>query len=135
MNSRQTPEKRLDPVEGFCRFEDCSVPNGERCEQVAFGGPGTDRPGSKALPRRPASADVAVQDVEVAAKGDLHRRYGIEAVQTIVVADAESVVRASFVGPPSATGLWAAVAEVRQPGSSPEPHLGRPGGAALGDAR
>ena len=80
-----------------------------------------------------ASADVVVQDVEVGAQGDLHRRYGIEAVPTIVVADGEGVVRASFVGPPSATDLWAAVAEVRQPGSSPEPQLGqpdnRPGGA------
>ncbi|MEA2826672.1 MAG: hypothetical protein QOG43_1111 [Actinomycetota bacterium] len=73
-----------------------------------------------------ASADVVVQDVEVGARGDLHRRYGIEAVPTIVVADAEGVVRASFVGPPSATDLWAAVAEVREPGSSPEPQLGRP---------
>jgi hypothetical protein len=71
------------------------------------------------------SPDVAVQDVEVGARGDLHQRYGIEAVPTIVVADAEGVVRASFVGPPSATDLWAAVAEVREPGSSPEPHLGR----------
>jgi len=72
-----------------------------------------------------ASADVVVQDVEVVADADLHQRYGIEAVPTIVVADAEGVVRASFVGPPSATDLWAAVAEVREPGSSPEPHLGR----------
>jgi len=79
-----------------------------------------------------ASADVAVQDVEVGARGDLHQRYGIEAVPTIVVADLEGVVRASFVGPPSATDLWAAVAEVREPGSSPEPHLGRPD-AAPGD--
>jgi hypothetical protein len=73
-----------------------------------------------------ASAEVAVQDVEVGARGDLHRRYGIEAVPTIVVADAEGVVRASFVGPPSATDLWAAMAEVREPGSSPEPQLGQP---------
>jgi hypothetical protein len=44
--------------------------------------------------------------------------------EVLVVADAEGVVRASFVGPPTATDLWAAVAEVRFPGSSPEPHLG-----------
>ncbi len=79
-----------------------------------------------------ASADVVVQNVEVGAQGDLHKRYGIEAVPTIVVADAEGVVRASFVGPPSATDLWAAVAEVREPGSSPEPQLGQPGGHAGG---
>ena len=56
---------------------------------------------------------VVVQDVEVKARGDLHRRYHIEAVPIIVVADADGVVRASFTGPPSATDLWAAVAGVR----------------------
>jgi hypothetical protein len=81
-----------------------------------------------------ASAEVVIHDAEVGAQGDLHRRYGIEAVPTIVVADAEGVVRASFVGPPSATDLWAAVAEVRQPGSSPEPQLGQPESAGRGDS-
>ena len=33
--------------------------------------------------------------------------------------------RAGFIGPMSATDLWAAVAEARQPGSSPEPNLGQ----------
>jgi protein-disulfide isomerase len=73
-----------------------------------------------------ASDAVAVQDVEIGAQADLHRRYHVEAVPTIVVADEEGVVRASFVGPPTATDLWAAVAEARSPGSSPEPDLGRP---------
>jgi len=40
------------------------------------------------------------------------------------VADAAGVVRAAFVGPATATDLWAAVAEARQPGTSPEPDLG-----------
>jgi thioredoxin-like negative regulator of GroEL len=66
-----------------------------------------------------ASDQVAVDDVEVGARKDVHDRYGIEAVPTIVVADADGVVRASFVGPPTATDLWAAVAEVREPGSTP----------------
>src|ERR687895_58960 len=35
------------------------------------------------------------------------RRYAIDAVPLLVLADAEGVVRASFVGPPSATDLWA----------------------------
>lgn len=73
-----------------------------------------------------SSRAVAVEEIEVTARSSLHRRYGIEAVPTIVVADPDGVVRASFVGPPSATDLWAAVAEARQPGSSPEPDLGRP---------
>lgn len=63
---------------------------------------------------------VAVQDVEVGAQSDLHDRYGIDAVPTLVVADADGVVRASFVGPVNATDLWATVAELREPGSVPE---------------
>ncbi len=59
------------------------------------------------------SEAVAVEEAEYAARGDLHKRYQIEAVPTIVVADAEGVVRASFVGPPSAADLWAAVAGAR----------------------
>jgi len=73
-----------------------------------------------------ASGEVVVEDVEIGEKPDLHRRYHVEAVPTIVVADGEGVVRASFVGPPTATDLWAAVAEARNPGSSPEPEIGRP---------
>jgi len=63
-----------------------------------------------------ASYAVAVQEVEVKARPDLHARYRIEAVPIIVVADGEGVVRANFVGPPQATELWAAVAEVRKGG-------------------
>lgn len=74
------------------------------------------------------SSEVVVEEVEVKEKSDLHRRYHVEAVPTIVVADDQGVVRASFVGPLTATDLWAAVAEARHPGSSPEPDLGRPGG-------
>lgn len=59
------------------------------------------------------SEAVAVEEAEYTARADLHKRYGIEAVPTIVVADADGVVKASFVGPPSATELWAAVAGAR----------------------
>lgn len=65
------------------------------------------------------SADVAVQDVAFQERKDLHERYGIEAVPLVLVADAEGVVRASFVGPPTAADLWAALAELREPGSVP----------------
>ncbi|MCU1376258.1 MAG: hypothetical protein JWO68_3544 [Actinomycetia bacterium] len=71
------------------------------------------------------SPDVAVDDIEYTARRAVHDRYGIDAVPTVVVADAEGVVQASFVGPVTATDLWAAVAECREPGSSPEPHLGQ----------
>lgn len=66
-----------------------------------------------------ASSNVVVQDVEVSARKDLHDRYSIDAVPTIVVADRDGVVKASFVGPPNATDLWAAVAGAREPGSTP----------------
>jgi protein-disulfide isomerase len=60
-----------------------------------------------------ASADVVVQEVEVGDRGDLHRRYNVEAVPTLVVADREGVVRASFVGPPPEAELAAAIAGAR----------------------
>ena len=74
-----------------------------------------------------ASPEVAYQEIPYQADKKLHERYHVEAVPCIVVADEEGVVRASFVGVPTATDLWAAVAEARFPGSSPEPHLGHGG--------
>jgi hypothetical protein len=74
-----------------------------------------------------ASAEVVVQEVEATARADLHERYRIDAVPMIVIADGDGVVQASFVGPPSATELWAAAAEARGPGSSHDPGLGRSG--------
>jgi hypothetical protein len=71
------------------------------------------------------SRDVAVVDVEFTTARELHQRYRIEAVPTLVIADGEGVVVRGFVGPVTATDLWAAVAEARDPGSSPEPGLGR----------
>jgi hypothetical protein len=65
------------------------------------------------------SADVAVAEIEYSARRDLHDRYAIEAVPTLVVADARGVAVATFLGPMTATDLWAAVAEVREPGTSP----------------
>jgi hypothetical protein len=59
------------------------------------------------------SPSLAVAEIELGAEPELHRRYAIDAVPLLVLADAEGVVRASFVGPPSATDLWAAVADVR----------------------
>jgi hypothetical protein len=82
------------------------------CEQVV--------PKAKVL----ASPSVAVTEVPYQSRKDLHERYAVDVVPTLVVADPEGVVRASFVGVPTATDLWAAVAEAREPGSSPEPELG-----------
>jgi hypothetical protein len=69
--------------------------------------------------RQLESPAVATQDVEVTVEPALHERYGIDAVPTTVVCDGEGGVVRSFLGPVTATHLWAAVAEARQPGSVP----------------
>jgi hypothetical protein len=71
-----------------------------------------------------ATSEVAVTEVEFTGQRALHERYSIAAVPTTVVVDATGVTRAAFLGPMTATDLWAAVAEAREPGSTPEPHLG-----------
>jgi hypothetical protein len=72
-----------------------------------------------------ASAEVAVCEIGAEDQGGLHRRYELAAIPTTVVADADGVVQRAFVGAFTATDLWAAVAELRDPGSSPEPDLGQ----------
>jgi hypothetical protein len=67
---------------------------------------------------------VAVAECEYTRDRALHERYHIDSVPTTVVADDRGVVRAAFVGRATATDLWAAVAEVREPGTTPEPGLG-----------
>ena len=68
-----------------------------------------------------ASDFVSVQIVDYQTHRDLHKRYGIDAVPTVVIADHLGVVQRDFVGPPNATDLWGAMAEVREPGSTPPP--------------
>jgi hypothetical protein len=70
------------------------------------------------------SGDVAVCVIDAEHFGALHRRYELAAIPTTVVADHEGVVRRAFVGAFTATDLWAAVAELRAPGTTPEPDLG-----------
>lgn len=65
------------------------------------------------------SSQVAVQEVEVGNDAALHDRYRIDGVPTLVIADAAGEVRRAFLGPVTSTDLWAAVAEVREPGSVP----------------
>jgi hypothetical protein len=71
------------------------------------------------------SDEIAVCEIEFGARRALHERYAIDSVPLVVIADREGVTRAAFLGPTSATDLWAAVAELRRPGSTPEPDLGR----------
>ena len=61
--------------------------------------------------------DVTVQVASYQARRDLHERYAIDAVPCLVIADAQGVVRGGFLGPVTATDLWAAVADAREPGS------------------
>jgi hypothetical protein len=65
-----------------------------------------------------AGPEVAVAQVDAVVDRAVHDRYGIEAVPTVVVADQRGVVRANFVGPVTASELWAVVADVRD---HPEP--------------
>ena len=83
--------------------------------------------GCKAMAAKVAvleSADVAVETSEYPSARDVHERYKVESVPLVVVADSEGVTRGAFLGPTSATDLWAALAELRAPGSTPEPDLG-----------
>ncbi len=65
------------------------------------------------------SAEVAVQSLDSIADKAVHDRYRIDAVPMVLLADAGGAVRRSFVGEPTATDLWAAVAQLREPGSVP----------------
>jgi hypothetical protein len=64
------------------------------------------------------SEQVCVVEVEFTANRSLHERYRIEAAPITVLADADGVTRASFVGGFTATDLWNALAELR--GQAPE---------------
>ncbi len=73
-----------------------------------------------------ASDEVAVQVSSFQQDKARHERYHIEAVPTTLLADADGVVVKTFVGPVSATDLWAAMAELREPGSTPPPEAHQP---------
>ena len=59
------------------------------------------------------TSSVAIQILEFTAERELHERYKIDAVPTVLMADANGVVQANFLGPVSATDLWAALARAR----------------------
>jgi hypothetical protein len=67
------------------------------------------------------SPEVAAVDLEFSAARSLHERYEISGVPMVLVADHEGIVRESFVGPVTATDLWAAVAGIRSD-ARPEPN-------------
>jgi len=59
------------------------------------------------------SPEVSTARMEAVDDRALHQRYEIAAIPMVLIADADGVVRRSFVGAVSATDLWAALAEVR----------------------
>ena len=66
------------------------------------------------------SRSVGVCELEFTRDRRLHERYAIEAVPTTLVCDAQGVVHRALLGPVSATDLWIAVADAREPDSSRE---------------
>jgi hypothetical protein len=61
------------------------------------------------------SSDVAVENVSYQQHRERHERYRVDSVPSLVIAGADGAVRFGVVGPISATDLWAAMAEVRDP--------------------
>jgi hypothetical protein len=60
------------------------------------------------------SNEVAVEDVSFQTRRDLHERYAVDSVPLVLVADADGLVRATFLGPPPAADLWSKLAELRE---------------------
>ena len=67
-----------------------------------------------------ASGAVAVNVVEVGERHEVHDRYAVDAVPMVLLVDALGVVRDHHLGPVSATHLWGSLAELREPGSTPD---------------
>jgi len=70
------------------------------------------------------SVEVATCEIGFASQRELHDRYDVSAIPMILIANSDGVVLRAFVGTTSATDLWAALAECREPGSTPEADLG-----------
>ncbi len=71
-----------------------------------------------------ASGAVAVCEFEFPEARAAHERYAISGVPMLLIADHAGVVHRAFVGPQSATDIWAAVAGARDPEAGIEPGLG-----------
>ena len=68
------------------------------------------------------SRSVAVEICEFTSHREMHKKYAIDAVPTLLIADGQGVVHKGFLGPASATDIWAALARVRD--GLPDPHEG-----------
>ena len=73
-----------------------------------------------------ASREVSVVEVEYSEQTEVHRRYRIDAVPTVVVADRTGVdVTPAFLDPSAPPTCGPRSPKPVQPGSSPEPTLGQ----------
>lgn len=87
---------------------------------VLFSSATCDSCGTMATRLAALEADgVATVEVEAAADKALHRRYRIEGVPMVVLADAQGVVRAGFVGSVEAWELEAGLDAARTGGDPP----------------
>lgn len=77
-----------------------------------------------------SSDEVAVFEAEASQHRDLHRRYGIESVPVTVVAEAEGVVQAAWVGFVGPAELEAAVGGLSRDRSLPSEPDADPSGSA-----
>jgi len=66
------------------------------------------------------SVDVATHRIDYQKNPKLHERYKIDGVPTLVIANQAGAVTRAFLGPVTATDLWAAMAAEREPGSVPD---------------
>ncbi|MDE0066899.1 MAG: hypothetical protein OXN44_08490 [Acidimicrobiaceae bacterium] len=64
-----------------------------------------------------ASGQVSVQELEHRSEAALHERYGVDSVPMVLIADETGAVQRAFLGPVTATDLWASLAELREPGT------------------
>ena len=60
-----------------------------------------------------AAHDVVVQEVVWQTSRDLHERYAIDTVPSLVIAGIDGAVEAGFIGPPPTSELWAAMSSLR----------------------
>ncbi len=65
------------------------------------------------------SRRVLVREFEYTNDRAMHDKYRIEAVPTLLMCSRAGIVEHSILGPVTATDLWAAVARVRDPDSTP----------------
>ena len=67
-----------------------------------------------------ASASLAVDGGSFDERREVHDHYAVDAVPMVLLVDTLGVVRDHHLGPVSATHLWGSLAELREPGSTPD---------------